>query len=670
MSRRLGHRRRSLERREGLTKTAPAAPPLRIAGLHLLVLSSFAVAQPLFELLGRNGEFFAARGSTRWDVVVFGLAVLLLPPALLLGLEAVTPRRARGAVHALFVAGLVGLFVLQAIHSSGVWGWLLVVIAGAAGLAAAALYVSVPAARFTVSVLAPAPLLFLAVFLFHSDASRLTLGATGAALAAGERSRTSAVLVAFDELPLNSLLDAHGRIDPVRFPNFARLAGGSTWFANASTVAEGTTHAVPAILTGRFPRAGELPVYDDHSQNLFTLLGGATRLHVADEETHLCPPKLCSGLEGSFGSRMQSLAEDTGVVYLRDLLPDDLASGIPSIANGWGNFLRDESAHHDPGRLPAAFVDSLRPGPRPELWYVHLMLPHSPWHYLPSGRRYAVRAAPGWGSDEVWTDNQAAVDQYWQRHLLQLGYADRVLGRLVARLRATGLYDRALLVVTADHGVSFRAGEKRRPLSDANLQDIAYVPLLVKLPGQRKGRVERAPARTVDVLPTIARALVVRVPWSVDGRPLVPAPPHERDVILIKDHGRRFVLPTGELEAKRERALRRQLALFGSDEPTASLYAIGPYRSLLGARVARLRVHPGSHVDLDELDRSTDPVQVSGAVEGNVHDVAVMAGGKIVAVVPARKGRFWALVPREALESATPQLYSIEGPTALSRLTP
>ena len=255
---------------------------------------------------------------------------------------------------------------------------------------------------------------------------------------------------------------------------------------------------------------------------------------------------------------MESLAEDSGIVYLRELLPDDLASGIPSIANGWGNFLRDESAHHDPGRLPSSFVESLRPGPSAELWYAHLMLPHSPWQYLPSGRRYSVRPAPAWGSDEVWTNNQAAVDQSWQRHLMQLGYADRVLGGLISRLRATGLYDRALVVVTADHGVSFRAGQKRRPLSSANLQDIAYVPLFVKLPGQKHGRVVRAPARTIDILPTIARELRVSVPWSLDGRPLLPSPPRERDVVLIKDHGRRFVIPTSELEAKREQALRRQ----------------------------------------------------------------------------------------------------------------
>ena len=150
-------------------------------------------------------------------------------------------------------------------------------------------------------------------------------------------------------------------------------------------------------------------------------------------------------------------------MYLHELLPPSLAGGIPSIADGWDNFLRDASGHDDPGSIPPAVRRSLRPQPRPTLWYVHFLLPHSPWKYLPSGRPYSVRAAPGWGSDEVWNGNQAAVDQYWQRHLLQLGYANTVLERIVARLHATGLYDRALLVVTADHGVSFRAGQKRRP---------------------------------------------------------------------------------------------------------------------------------------------------------------------------------------------------------------
>jgi hypothetical protein len=250
-----------------------------------------------------------------------------------------------------------------------------------------------------------------------------------------------------------------------------------------------------------------------------------------------------------------------------------------------------------------------------------------------------VRQAPGWGPDEVWSDNQAAVDQYWQRHLLQLGYADRVLGRLVARMRATGLYDRALLVVTADHGVSFRAGQKRRPLSPVNLQDIAYVPLFVKRPGEHTGRVVLAPSRNTDILPTIAGAVGVRIPWHVDGHSLLAARPPERNVVLIKDGGRRFAVPVAALETRRETALRRQLALFGSEQPPGSLFGVGPDRGLLGRAF-----HGGRPVtELDPIDRSGSLVQVSGRASGR--SVAVLANGKVVAVDPIVAGRFWALAP-------------------------
>jgi hypothetical protein len=629
---------------------------LRIAALHLLVLWAFAVAQPLFNLLGDNGEFFAARGSTRWDIVLFAFVVLFLPPAVLTGLEAVLPQPARTVVHTMLVGGLVALFVLQGIRDASWPGWALVVVAGLLGAAAALVYFRVQGARLVLTVLGPAPLLFLALFLLDSDASRLTLSGTDTALAAGERAKAPVVLVAFDELPLNSLLGADGRIDVARFPNFARLAAGSTWYANTSTVAEGTTHAVPAILTGRYPKADELPVYADHRQNLFTLLGRAADLHVADDETHLCPPKLCPGLEGSFRGRMRGLAEDTGVVYLHQLLPQDLTHGIPSIANGWDNFLRDASGHSNPGLLDPEFAESLRPGGRPALWYVHFMLPHSPWSYLPSGKRYSIRQAPGWGSDEVWTDNQAAVDQYWQRHLLQLGYADRVLGKLVERLRASGLYDRALVIVTADHGISFRADQKRRPLSQSNLQDIAWVPLLVKLPHQRRGRVERAAARTIDIVPTIAAATGVTIPWPVDGHSLLGRKPAERDVVLIKDGGKRFVVPAHELETKREQALGRQLRLFGSGEPPASLYAVGPSRERVNHSIEG---HPLA-AQLDPIARSSDPVQVSGRVPAETRSIAVVVEKRIVAVAPAADGHFWALVPRARLGAGNPQIYRLE----------
>ena len=80
-----------------------------------------------------------------------------------------------------------------------------------------------------------------------------------------------------------------------------------------------------------------------------------------------------------------------------------------------------------------------------------------------------------------------------------------------------GLFDRALVVVTADHGVSFQAGDSRRNVDASNIGEIAGVPLLIKAPGQRAGVVDSA-ATTEDILPTIGSLLGAR--WSAGGRSL------------------------------------------------------------------------------------------------------------------------------------------------------
>ena len=280
------------------------------------------------------------------------------------------------------------------------------------------------------------------------------------------------------------------------------------------------------------------------------------------------------------------------------------------------------------------------------------MLPHSPWTYLPSGTRYDVRPAPGWGSDEVWTSNQAAVDQYWQRHLLQLGYADRVLGRLLDRLHASGLYDRAVLVVTADHGVSFRAGQKRRPLSPANRQDIAYVPLFVKTPGQRTGRTV-SQARANDRHPPHARrrdrasgsrgtSTAIRSSAAA-GRAL--GDPDQGQGPALRDPGGRPRAAPRAGAAASAAALR-----VGRAEPRRSS-RVGPDRGLLGHSF-----EGGRRVtDLDSIERSGPLVQVSGRATGR--SVVVVAGGRVVAVDPDRAGSLLDARPaRKARRQATCRL--------------
>ena len=113
------------------------------------------------------------------------------------------------------------------------------------------------------------------------------------------------------------------------------------------------------------------------------------------------------------------------------------------------------------------------------------------------------------------------VNRAFERHLLQVGYVDLVLGRIISRLRETGLWKTSLMIVTADHGISFRPGEPVRKVDADNIADIAPVPLFVKEPGQQTGVVDDRSARTIDIVPTIADVLGIHAPWEFDGRSLL-----------------------------------------------------------------------------------------------------------------------------------------------------
>lgn len=639
----------------------PPDPPgsfLR-AGLHLGALSAFAFAQPLFDLLGRNVEFFAVRGSTRWDVLVFALGLSVVPPLVLLGVVALSGRAAT-AVHLAFVAVLSGLVALQAIREIAAPDALLVAAAGLAGAAVAIAYARLAPLRLGATILSPAPLAFLALFLLSSPASRLVLAGTPDPSLGEAASDTPVVLVVFDELPTVSLLDDEGEIDRDRYPSFARLADDATWFRNATTVHEWTTGAVPAILTGRLPEGRDLPLYLDHPDNLFTLLGGSHELHASESFTSLCPQELCPERREPFAEHLSGIVSDVSVVYPHLLLPDGLRERLTPLGDAWFGFRRHDGrpeAYSDRADQARRFAASLGRGARPGLFFLHVLLPHHPWEFLPDGRRYRsqLQTQPGM-VDERWVGDPELAIQAWQRHLLQVGFTDRVLRSILERLRAEGLYEEALVIVTADHGVSFRPHGERRRVHTGNLEEIAFVPLLVKEPGQAEGRVVDAHVRTVDVLPTIAEVLGADVPWDVDGHSVLRSRPGaEPPVTVYTSSGEQVTGDPQALAERRESVLARQLELFRS-----GLYGIGPRRDLLGQEVdglaaaaeeARVRLYGDASYD---PDAALVPTRVAGRLLGVSPggDVAVAVNGRIGALTPsfeyAGQTLFSALLPPEA----------------------
>jgi Sulfatase len=656
-------------------------------GAQLLAASGFALAQPLFDLLGKNAEFFAVRGSTPSDIVLFALAVTFGPALVLLALEllvALVSEAAAQVLHLVFLGFLGAVFGVQALKRSGVDGTT-VLIAGSVligvGIAVAAWQWR--AARSFLTVLGAAPLVFLALFLFDSPTSKLVISSGDAQAAAIRvRATTPVVFLLFDEFPVIDLQQRDGGIDAKRFPNFAKLAAGSTWFRNTTTLSASTTVAVPAILTGQKPKKGALPIFRDHPNNLFTLLGRRYRMRVIESQTRLCPQKLCKRKDASTESRLSSLYSDVKVVYLHLIAPPELEDRLPVIDESWGNFGSSSPEALDSGGsgVPKVdlktfylgrvrdfnhFVSSFRkPGSGPPtLYFIHVLLPHTPWLYLPDGHARAVAApnAPG-RNGELWYNGQLAV-QAWQRHLLQLGFTDRLVGKFLRRLRRTGLWDKALVVVTSDHGVSFRGGDLRRHSTKTNLAELAFTPLFVRVPGQQQGRIVDAHVQTVDILPTMADALGIKIPWKTSG---VSALSGTRPPTRVNVAG--VIASYPPALAQRRASLARQLGLFGSGTWGPQFAGTGAYRRLVGTNVSTLAATtaPGAsaHVDavgsrlLRHYPRGSAlvPSPLEGTLSG-VHPgqaVAVALNGRIAAVSVAYRNpgggpvRFALLAPESA----------------------
>lgn len=108
----------------------------------------------------------------------------------------------------------------------------------------------------------------------------------------------------------------------------------------------------------------------------------------------------------------------------------------------------------------------------------------------------------------------------------KINRADEIFKQFLHGLDALGLTDNTLLVLTSDHGTEFY--EHRRFDHGFTLYDEQlHVPLIIKLPGQRSGKVVADRISSIDVMPTILDLLDVETTTTartqLRGKSLVPA---------------------------------------------------------------------------------------------------------------------------------------------------
>ena len=694
-------------------KAAPLEPPsILMGGLHLLALWSLAIVQPLLNLLGNNPDFFVARDNTAGQIIVFVLLLTLLPATIATAVEApvklVSPL-ARWIIQ-LGLCGLlfsaIALQILKQFADGPAWPMIIFAIA-LGGLLTWA-YAKARFMRSMADILIIAPPVILVSFFFFSDASELTTS-TGD-VSAKEIVATDpapVVMVIFDEFPAGSLMTPSGEINPQRFPNFAALKDTSTWYRNTATDASYTAIAVPSILTGQDADRDALPTAADHPDSIFTLLGKDWETQAIEPITQLCTEEICGDREGddeSMGGALSSFYSDLKAVSAHLLLPRDMESSLPDISQSFEGFGGVEGDSISRGRARqwvrdrldeggpsldgegdvAKFINDL-PAKGQTFDFVHVEKPHYPWTHYPSGLKYSEGSEDfrGFMDETDWLADGYVTDRAHQAHLLEVGFTDDLLGRIINAIKRSGRWEETLFVATSDHGAAWTTDSPRREAAEETTGQIAMVPLFIKAPGQDQGQIIDRPTCTTEIVPDMAEILGIELPWD-------PAASDRGKVSLDNGTGPEVTLPFATALAQRQVYIEQMAKLLGGDgSPWLRAFEWGRHSNLIGGQPRNVLAEtggaearpstPSPAVSTFDPAVKLNPVlrqrgTLTGVPAGS--PLALAVNGRIAAVGEAYddngKSTYSILIPQTALREGENDitLYRIAGsrPTTLSEL--
>ncbi len=536
----------------------PANRPSSIQWLFILLgLGALAIAQPLFTVFGAAPELFVFYGADTADLRILAIVGVVVVPGLIWLAGWLVGRVHPDAGSLVHLAGATLLAAALGVQLARALGIdRSIVLAAAGGLAGLVAWVAlsrVAPIREWAMLLAPAGLVFAGLFLWTSAPARAIDGAAGSSdpirpASVADEVAPLAILV-LDELPSRSIVTDETELDESIVPNLAAFAEDATWYRGHTTVADHTTQAIPALFTGRYAEStSQDALWFDHPENLFRLLASTHALQVSEAITQICPPSICRLDEGADGGEVASteaawrrLLGDAREVVLQRAWPwsDPQPIGLDRFADTDGGFPAFEgqgavdvldpiakffglASSAQPGRF-TEFLESMQPGDagRPPAYIFHLVLPHQPWLFRGDGtQRQEVDASYiGYEGDEV-LDEPFAVSVGRSFHLDQTAYTDALVGAFLGRLEEIGMYDDAMVVIAADHGISFVPGTAQRAAGAGNEVEILPTPLLVKPPGRVDGEINDEQVELVDIAGLVGEQVGVGIPWEIDSVPI------------------------------------------------------------------------------------------------------------------------------------------------------
>jgi arylsulfatase A-like enzyme len=315
--------------------------------------------------------------------------------------------------------------------------------------------------------------------------------------------RPNVVLISIDTLRADHM-SLYGYHRPTT-PHIDRFASGTRVFDRAYATAPLTSPSVVSMLTGLYPY--------HHGVRLLWQKVDARNITVADYLRRA----------GYYAGAVVSNIVLSRSACSLDLRFDDYDDRVDEPEpNRPGMFERSAARTTD---AAMQWLRDRRPTDQPFFLWVHYMDPHGPYtppadapadfhHDQP--RPIEVDRIASYVRVPGLNDGLEYVDRYDE----EIATTDREVGRLLEALAEAGLLERAIVVITADHGEQMMEGDYEYFCHGLDVdQSLVHVPLIVRGPSVPPARVPH-PVSLVDVTPTILDMVGLELPGGLDGRSL------------------------------------------------------------------------------------------------------------------------------------------------------
>jgi arylsulfatase A-like enzyme len=281
---------------------------------------------------------------------------------------------------------------------------------------------------------------------------------------------------------------------PVQTPGIDQIAADGVVFTQAYSPISVTAPAFASVLTGLDPGA--------HGVMMNVFRGGDP---LASKHVTLAERLDDKGYSTAGFVSAYTLRREVGLAQGFDVFNGGRR------ANRWGN------------RTAALALSWLEVQEGPVMLWYHSYDPHGP----------VKRFAKAPDREQEWSRDPAMIahvpdyqldgaitDPAYYKMLYQRGVAlgDRQVGRIVASLKASGRYDKAMIIVLSDHGETFTERTLWFDHGTSSHDEQLRVPLIIKYPkGDSAGTRDDRLVSLIDVAPTVLDALDLRPLEGVQG---------------------------------------------------------------------------------------------------------------------------------------------------------